>query len=134
MAKEIYDEDTQEWYPEIDPKSPERQFKYREEELRLWGGSLDTGLKEIEEFVQQLLNDWPGLVREKIQVSTEAVPEPYEDWNYGVLSFSFYTLETDEEWKSRVESLEVEEEGEIDQLKQLIEKYPEKAKEFVNKK
>lgn len=67
MAKEIYDEDTQEWYPEIDLKSPERQFKYREEELRLWGGSLDKELKEIEEFVQQLLNDWPGLEREKFK-------------------------------------------------------------------
>ena len=133
MAKEIYDEDTQEWYPEIDLKSPERQFKYREEELRLWGGSLDKELKEIEEFVQQLLNDWPGLEREKIQISTEAVPEPYEDWHYGVLNFSFYTLESDLEWKERVAGLSVEKEGELDQLKQLMEKYPKEAKELINK-
>lgn len=134
MPVENYDPDSQMWYPEIDVNSPERQFRYRSEELRLEEDNIDNHLERIEEFIRKLQKDWPGLERNKIRMFTEAESEPYEDWQYGVLIFSFYTLETDEEWKERTDRINFNRMEEIKKLAILVEKYSEEAEALINRR
>lgn len=121
--KEEYIEGEKCWEAIIDYKSKERQYKYRSKTLRLYGGPVDSELQEIENTIAEIISENPGVTRDRIQISTETEPEEYESWSNGVLLFSYYTPETDEEMEDRIASLD----RNLKDLEALILKYPEEG-------
>lgn len=118
-------------YPEIDLKSPDRQHKYRTEDLSLHGSSIDEELKAIEERVADIISRYPEVKRENIDLSTEARPEPWEDYYNGILMFHYCTWETDEEWHERVNGLKADRDLEIENMRTLMMRYPDEAREII---
>ena len=115
--------------PEYNPRSPDRQMAYRTKSVRLWGNQVDKELVEIENAINEILKENPGLTREDISLSTEAEPEEYEDWYNGVLSLGYYTPETDEEWKWRLENMD----HEVKELRRLMALHPEEVEKFKSR-
>ena len=85
--------------------------------------TLAEEFEAIEEAVQEILSEWPEVKREDIRMSTEAEPEPYESWYNGMLEFSWETLETDDEYKSRLEEAGQDKASEIEIMKRTLTKY-----------
>lgn len=115
-----------EYYEDIkpyDPLNPEREEITRSKRIKLWGGTLAEEFEAIEEAVQEILSEWPEVKREDIRMSTEAEPEPYESWYIGMLEFSWETLETDDEYKSRLEEAGQDKASEIEIMKRTLTKY-----------
>lgn len=113
--------------PDYNPKSPDRQMSYRTRSLRLWGGMVDEELAELEKTIKEVLEENPDLTREDLTLSTEAEPEEYEDWYNGVLSIGYYTPETDEEMKWRLDNLN----SDVKELRRLMALYPEEVDKFM---
>lgn len=115
-----------EYYEDIkpyDPLNPEREEITRSKRIKLWGGTLAEEFEAIEEAVQEILSEWPEVKREDIRMSTEAEPEPYESWYIGMLEFSWETLETDDEYESRLEEAGQDKASEIETMKRTLAKY-----------
>lgn len=115
-----------EYYEDIkpyDPLNPEREEITRSKRIKLWGGTLAEEFEAIEEAVQEILSEWPEVKREDIRMSTEAEPEPYESWYQGMLEFSWETLETDDEYESRLEEAGQDKASEIEIMKRTLTKY-----------
>ncbi len=118
------------WMADIDRNSSERQYAYRSKYVKLWGGPVDEEIRQLEGEIEEIIKENPGVTREKIQLSTECMEEPYDDYPSAYICLLYYTPETDEEWKDRV----AVKNQEVETLKNLIAKYPNEAKATLEEK